>query len=222
MPGFTLQIGEVLRYWPVLVGGLEATFALSAISLGCGLVLGLLLGLGRLSRAWPLRVSIAAFIEVFRNTPALVQLIWFFYVLPAVTGMSQNVFLSCAIALSLNSAAFTAEIFRGGIQSISKGQWDAARAIGMGPLTLMRHIILPQAVKRMVPALANRAIEIVKLTALTGTLGYTDLLYQGQLISAASYRPIEAYTMVAMVFVVVLSLLATGSRLLEHRLRRNE
>lgn len=219
MQGFTLEFGQVLRYWPTLLNGLLATFELSAVSLGCSLVLGLVLGLGRISRIGVLRTVIATYIEVFRNTPALVQIIWFFYVVPAFTGMDQNVFVSSAIALSLNGAAFMAEIFRGGIQSISKGQFEAARAIGMRPATAMRHIILPQAVKRVIPPLANRAIEIVKLTALTGTLGYADLLYQGQLISAASYRPIESYTMVAVVFVFVLSVLAALTCLVERRMR---
>ncbi len=222
MQGFSLDFGDVVHLWPVLARGLVATLTLAVTSLICGFALGLVIGLGRIFGFRPLRALIGAFVEVFRNTPALVQLIWFFYVVPAATGTTQSVFVSSAIALSLNCAAFSSEIFRGGIQSIHKGQWEAARAIGMHKFSTLYRVIFPQAFKRMIPALANRAIEVVKLTALAGTLGYAELLYQGQLISATLYRPIESYTMVAIVFVVVLGFFAAITRRLERRLSRNE
>lgn len=222
MAGFQLHFSEVVKFWNVLLNGLVSTFELAIISMVLGVVLGLFLGLARMAHFWPLRYLAAAIIEIFRTTPALVQLIWFFFVLPALTGLPQNVFLSSTIALSLYSGAFSAEIFRGGIQSIGTGQWEAARSIGMRPATMLRWIILPQAVKRMIPAFANRGIEAFKLTALAGTLGYADLLYQGQLISAATYRPIETYTIIAGIYVVILGLFAAGTRRIERRLSRNE
>jgi polar amino acid transport system permease protein len=129
---------------------------------------------------------------------------------------------AAALGISLNSAAFSAEIYRGGIQSIEPGQWDGARALGMTWAQAMRRVVLPQAIKRMVPALTNRAIEIFKMTTLASAIAYTELLQQGKLIASLNFNPIEAYTAVAIIFFVCLWPLVQLSYVIERRLRRDE
>ena len=162
---------------PLLAEGLVNTLKVTGVSLACGLVLGLALALMRLSRhrlaSWP-----AGFvIEVFRTTPPLVQLFWFFFALPLIVGIEMTPFLAACVTFSIQSAAFFAEVFRAGIQSIERGQWDGARAIGMTHAQALQRIILPQAVKRMIPAFMERAIELMKTTTLVATIAYADLLF---------------------------------------------
>ena len=156
-----------------------------------------MVGLGRYSQRrvfyWPATV----FVEFFRNTPVLVQIIWFYFALPILMPFSISPLAAASLGISLNSAAFSAEIYRGGIQSIDRGQWDGARALGMTFLQAMRRIILPQALKRMTPALTNRAIEIFKMTTLASAIAYVELLQQAKLIASLNFNPIEAYTAVA-------------------------
>ena len=137
------------------------------------------------------------FVEFFRNTPVLVQILWFYFALPILLPFSISPLAAASLGISLNSAAFSAEIYRGGIQSIDRGQWDGARAIGMSWVQAMRRIILPQALKRMTPALTNRAIEIFKMSTLASAVAYVELLQQGKLIASLNFNPIEAYTAVA-------------------------
>src|SRR5206468_6803703 len=127
-----------------------------------------------------------------------------------------------SLGISLNTAAYAAEIYRGGIQSIQRGQWDRARAIGMGWGQAMRRIILPQALKRMTPALTNRAIEVFKMTTLASAVAYVELLQQGKLIASLNYNPIEGYTTVAVIFFILLWPMVQFTYLLERRLRRDE
>jgi polar amino acid transport system permease protein len=129
---------------------------------------------------------------------------------------------AAALGISLNSAAFSGEIFRGGIQSIEPGQWDGARALGMTRGQAMRRVILPQAVRRMLPALTNRAIEIFKMTTLASAIAYVELLQQGRLIASLNFNPIEAYTAVAILFFICLWPLVRLTYALERRLARSD
>ncbi|HJQ56590.1 MAG TPA: amino acid ABC transporter permease, partial [Vineibacter sp.] len=126
------------------------------------------------------------------------------------------------LGISLNSAAFSAEIYRAGIQSIEPGQWDGARAIGMGWGQAMRRIILPQAIKRMLPALTNRGIEIFKMSTLASAVAYVELLQQGKLIASLNFNPIEVYTTIAVIFFVCLWPLVQATYALERWLRQGE
>ncbi|MBV9554012.1 MAG: amino acid ABC transporter permease, partial [Alphaproteobacteria bacterium] len=127
-----------------------------------------------------------------------------------------------AMTLSLYTGAFYAEIIRGGVNSIERGQWDAARAIGMRRSQVMRHVILPQAVKRMVPPFMNQSIIQLKNTSLVSTIAVADLLYEGQMITAATYRPLEVYTMVAVLYFAVLFPLTLAAQEVERRLARTD
>jgi polar amino acid transport system permease protein len=184
--------------------GLMGTLAITGTALAFGLPLGLALALGRLSSrrwlAWP-----AGFvIEFFRTTPPLVQLFWFFFALPILIDIRMTPFLAAAITFSIQSSAFFAEVFRAGIVSVERGQWEAARAIGMKRPQAMRRIILPQAVKRMIPAFTERAIELMKTTTLVATVSYADLLYQANELAQKTFRPIEIFTATALIYFVVI------------------
>jgi polar amino acid transport system permease protein len=205
-----------------LLVGLVGTLRLFAICLVLGLGLGLAVGLGRYARNRWLYFPATAFVEFFRNTPVLVQILWFYFALPILLPFEISPLAASALGISLNSAAFSAEIYRGGIQSIERGQWDGARALGMGWGQAMRRIILPQAIKRMLPALTNRAIEIFKMSTLASAVAYVELLQQGKLIASLNFNPIEAYTTVAVIFFLLLWPLVQLTYAMERRLKRDE
>lgn len=201
---YEFDFAPLARYWQPLARGLLVTFELAVICLLLGLSVGLLLGMMRRSKARVLQWPAAVFIEVFRNAPVLVQLVWFYYAFPVLIGATMSAFSAAVLALSLNTAAFSAELFRGGIQSIHQGQWEAGRALGMTPRVVMRKIVLPQAIRRMLPPLTNRSIELTKMTALASTIAVPELLYQGRAINAVTFRPIETYTIVAVIYIILL------------------
>ena len=213
---------SVLSNSDALLVGALGTLRIFAICLVAGLSLGLLVGLGRYSQRRVFYWPATAFVEFFRNTPVLVQIIWFYFALPILVPFSISPLAAASLGISLNSAAFSAEIYRGGIQSIEPGQWDGARALGMSWGQAMRRIILPQALKRMTPALTNRAIEIFKMSTLASAVAYVELLQQGKLIASLNYNPIEAYTTVAVIFFVFLWPMVQFTYVLERRLRRSE
>jgi polar amino acid transport system permease protein len=184
------------------------------VGVALGLALALLRLSGRRLASWP-----AGFvIEVFRTTPPLVQLFWFFFALPLVVGIEMTPFMAAATTFSIQSAAFFAEVFRGGIASVERGQWDAARAIGMSRGQALRRVVLPQAVKRMIPAFLERAIELMKTTTLVATISYADLLYAANEISQRSFRPLETFTVAALVYFGVITVVSQAARRLERRL----
>jgi len=205
-----------------LIAGALGTLRLFAICLVAGLGFGLFVGLGRYARMRWFNWPATAFVEFFRNTPVLVQILWFYFALPILLPFTISPLAAAALGISLNSAAFSAEIYRGGIQSIDRGQWDGARALGMGWGQAMRRIVLPQAIKRMLPALTNRAIEIFKMSTLASAVAYVELLQQGKLIASLNFNPIEAYTAVAVIFFVFLWPLVQFTYVLERRLGRSE
>jgi polar amino acid transport system permease protein len=212
----------VLDNYPALLAGAAGTLRLFALCLVLGLGLGLLVGLARSARSAWIRLPTGVFVEFFRNTPVLVQILWFYFALPILLPFEIGKLAAAALGISLNSAAFSGEIFRGGIQSIEPGQWDGARALGMTRGEAMRRVILPQAVRRMLPALTNRAIEIFKMTTLASAIAYVELLQQGRLIASLNFNPIEAYTAVAILFFLCLWPLVRLTYALERRLARSD
>jgi polar amino acid transport system permease protein len=204
----------------VLLAGALGTVRLFVICAAAGLSLGLAVGLARHARARALRWPAAAFVEFFRNTPVLVQILWFYFALPILLPFEISPLAAAALGISLNSAAFTAEIVRGGIVSIARGQWEAAQALGMSAGQAMRRVVLPQALRRMLPALTNRGIEIFKMTTLASAVAYVELLQQGKLLASLNFNPIESYTVIAALFFLCLLPLVQASYALERRLRR--
>ena len=207
-------------YRALILTGLGVTIAYTIGTILLGLIVGLITGLLRLSRNPVITAPVVAYVEIFRCTPLLVQIVWFYYALPVVIGIDIPAHVAAVLVLSLYTGAFYAEIIRGGVNSIERGQWDAARAIGMRRGQVMRHVILPQAVKRMIPPFMNQSIIQLKNTSLVSTIAVADLLYNGTIITAATYRPLEVYTMVAVIYFIVLFPLTLGAQQVERRLAR--
>ena len=212
----------VWNHLPLLLKGLYGSFEVTAASLLFGLIVGLLAGLMRLSTRRPIAGLARVYITIFRSVPPLVQLFWAFYALPILLQIKFTPYQAAVLTLSLQSGSFFAEIFRGGIQSIERGQWEAGQAIGMRHLTLMRRIILPQAVKRMVLPFFVRTIELFKTTTLVSTIAYADLLYQAMVLTSQTFRPLEIYTAVAALYFMVITVASIGVRHYQRRLQRSE
>src|ERR1700712_2292264 len=194
----------LLRYAPLFWRGVLVTLSYTAATIFVGLIIGLAVGLGRLSRSWLLNIPLVAVIEAFRCTPLLVQIVWVYYALPVLLGIQIPAVVAGIMTLSCYTGAFYAEIFRGGIISIEQGQWDAARALGLRRWPVMRGVILPQAIRRMIPPFVNQSITQLKNTSLISTIAVPDLLYNGTLITADTYRPLGVYTVVALVYFALL------------------
>ena len=218
--GYAWDFSFLWAYRALILTGLGVTVAYTIGTILLGLVVGLVTGLLRLSRNPVITAPLVAYVEIFRCTPLLVQIVWFYYALPVVLGIDIPAYAAATLVLSLYTGAFYAEIIRGGVNSIERGQWDAARAIGMRRGQVMRHIILPQAVKRMIPPFMNQSIIQLKNTSLVSTIAVADLLYQGTIITAATYRPLEVYTMIAIIYFLVLFPLTLAAQQVERRLAR--
>ncbi len=205
----------------LLAAGFWNTIALTLTALAGGLPVGLGLALARLSGRPRLARPAGVIIEVFRTTPPLVQLFWFYFGLPIVMRVEMTPFLAAALTFTIQSGAFFAEIFRAGIVSIERGQWEAARAIGMNRAQCLRRIVLPQAVKRMFPAMIERSIELMKTTTLVATVSYADLLYQANELAQKTFRPLEVFTVAALIYFVTISLVSLLGHVVERRLARS-
>ena len=219
MPAFEWRWNVLNPYYGNFLEGLVITGQLSAIIIAGALFFGVILGAARYSKRRIFNWPATLYIELFRNTPILVQIVWFFYAFPVLVGGQIEPFMAAVFGIGLNITAYSAEIFRGGIQSLDRGQWEAGRAIGMSYLQVMRRVILPQAIRRMVPAFANRMIEAVKATSLASTIAVADLMWQGEMLANAIYRPFEVYTAVAIIYFLAIYPLVLGTYGIERWLR---
>jgi polar amino acid transport system permease protein len=218
--GYEWSFGFLWRYRTLFITGIEVTLAYTAGTILLGLIVGLAIGMGRLSKSRLVNWPLIGFIEAFRCTPILVQIVWFYYALPVILGIQIPAMAAATLVLTFYTAAFYAEIFRGGIISIEPGQWDAARALGLGRWQMMRQVILPQAVKRMIPPFMNQSIIQLKNTSLVSTIAVPDLLYTGQMVTADTYRPLETYTVVAVIYFVLLFPATVFAQIYERRLQK--
>lgn len=218
--GYQFDFSIVVKILPVLWRGVIVTVELTLVCLTVGLILGFFVALLRVSPAAPLRFIGRAFVEIFRNIPALIQLIWFFYAFPIIIGAQLSPFVAAVLGISLNTAAFSAEIYRSGIQSIERGQWEGAMAIGMSRAATFRRVVLPQVFRRMLPAFTNRAVEVAKVTSLASVLSVHELMYQGRVMSSTYYRPLEILTTVGIVYLIMIYPMTWTSAALERRMRR--
>ena len=209
----------VTQSWDLFLWGAWITVAYTVASIAIGMTVGLIVGFARLSRFFALRTIARAYQEVFRCTPLLVQLLWFYYAFPLIVGISMDNSTAAILALSLYVGAFYAEIFRGGILSIERGQHEAAAAIGMSPAQAMRRIILPQALKRMLPSFINQSVIQFKNTSLISVISVGELAYMAAVVNGETYRPLESYTVAAVLYFVILFPLTQVADLFERRLR---
>ena len=198
-----VQFAKILGYLPDLIRGVGVTLQLGLISAGVGLVLGLVLALMKYSRVPVLYWPAAVYIEFFRTTPPLVQIVWLYYGLPLFTGYDLGALGAAAVALGLNIAAFYAEIIRAGIVGVHRTQWQAARVLGLGLPDTLRYVVLPQALRNVLPPMGTTTIYLIKDTALASAIGTPELLRIGQLIAVETFRPVETLTLVAVLYFVV-------------------
>jgi polar amino acid transport system permease protein len=201
---YVWDFGILGKYSHLFWLGLGWTLAYTIGTILLGTALGLLVGMLRLWR-WPvIDWLLLGYIELFRCTPLLVQIIWFYYALPVIIGVNIPAPLAAVSVLSLYGGAFYAEIVRGSIESVPRGQWDAAQALGLRSFRILRLVILPQALKPMLAPYVNQSVTQLKNTSLISVIAVPDLVYNATLINAETYRPLEVYTIVAVIYFAIL------------------
>ncbi|SDN18988.1 polar amino acid transport system substrate-binding protein [Cryobacterium flavum] len=205
---------------PALMKGLGLTLLATALSIVIALVLGVLFGFFKVSESRVLRGIASVYVSIFRGTPLLVQAFFFYFGLPQLTGQSIDVLTAGVLTLSLNAGAYMTEIVRGGIQSVDPGQTEAGRSLGLGYVTTMRRVVLPQAVKIMTPSFINQFVMTLKDTSLLAVIGFAELTYQGQQIYAANFRTGETLLIVAALYFIVINLLTMLSNKLDKRFNK--
>lgn len=217
------------EYYQYFLRGTRTTILISLITVFCGAILGCIVALMRISNCKPLQAFSKLYITVIRGTPMLVQLYIVYYQLSfiqypsgTIWGVDMERAIPCVIALSLNSAAYIAEVFRAGIQAVDVGQLEAARSCGMTSAQAMRFIILPQAIKNILPAIGNEFITMVKETSIIQYLGISDLMYNNGIVITATYNPLPCYYISAILYLLLNIILGKGINIFEVRLKRNE
>lgn len=202
---------------PLLLAGAGITIEVTALSVGFGLAIGIIVALARLSGVKVLHYIGNVYVDFIRGTPLLVQIFLVYFALPAIINHRVDAFFAAISACSINSGAYVAEIFRGGIQSIDKGQMEAGRSLGMNWWQTMRYIILPQAFKRIIPPLGNEFIAMLKDSSLVSVIGFEELTRRGQLIIARTYASFEIWLAVACIYLIMTFTVARFVGLLERR-----
>lgn len=193
----------IINNFPLLLQGALVTVEITAMSVGCGFLIGLLVALAGLSRFTIVRLLSKCYVDIIRGTPLLVQIFLIYFALPMLTGQRVDPFIAAVTACSINSGAYVSEIFRAGIQSIDKGQMEAGRSLGLSWAQTMRYIIMPQAFRAIIPPLGNEFIAMLKDSSLVSVIGFEELTRRGQLIIAKTYASFEIWGAVAIIYLVM-------------------
>ena len=201
-----------------LLDGLYYTISLSLTAISISIIVGLLIALPGLSSRRAPRSINRVYVEMIRSIPILVLILWVYYGLPQVASISISVFWAGVLALAISDSAFQAEIFRAGIQSINRGQYEAAASISLNYRDTMRFVILPQAIKRILPALGNQLVYMLKMSSLVSVIGMQELTRRANELVVTEYRPLEIYTVLVIEYLVVILIVSAGVRWLERRL----
>lgn len=199
--------GLIVTAMPALLTGLKNTLIVTALAFALAMVLGLVFGFLKISRNKILRAIATTFISVFRGTPILVWAFFFYFGLPQLIGTPVNIWVAGVLTLSLNGAAYIAEIVRGGVQSVDPGQMEASRSLGLGHGKSMQKVVLPQAFKIMTPSLINQLVIMLKDSSLLLAIGFAELLYQAQQIYASNFRVTEVLLIVALIYFIAITIL---------------
>ena len=201
-----------------LLDGLYYTIALSLTAILISIILGLLVALPGLASQRPARVVNRGYVELVRAVPILVLILWVYYGLPQVADISISVFWAGVLALAISDSAFQAEIFRAGIQSIDRGQHEAAHSISLSYVDKMRYVILPQAIKRILPALGNQLVYMLKMSSLVSVIGMEELTRRANELVVTEYRPLEIYTVLVLEYLVLILVVSAAVRWFEMRM----
>ncbi|MDF1586884.1 amino acid ABC transporter permease [Marinimicrococcus flavescens] len=215
----TQQGTDNLRF---LLSGLGWTVSVSLLAMLISVLLGLLVALPGISERRWLRLLNRGYVEIVRAVPVLVMLLWVYYGLPVVLGISLDAFAAAVLALALSDSAFEAEIFRGGIQSVARGQHEAAEALGLSWTDKMRYVVLPQALRRVLPPLGNQFAYMLKMSALASVIGLTELTRRANELVVNVYRPLEIYSFLVLEYLVLILLVSWLVRRVERRLGSDE
>ena len=213
-----LNVDLMINSLPLLITGAGITIQITAISVGLGLVIGMFVGIARISNVKLLRWLAAIYIDFLRGTPLLVQIFLIYFALPVILGQRIDPFIAAITACGINSGAYIAEIFRAGIQAIDEGQMEAGRSLGMTWVQTMRYIIVPQAFKNIVPPLGNEFIALLKDSSLVSVIGFEELTRRGQLIIARTYGSLEIWITVAIIYLIMTLTISRLVAYLEKRL----
>lgn len=216
---YVWDFSVVWAAWPQLLVGLGYTLLLTVLSFALSVVLGFIICALRVSPVRPVAILAGVYIEFMRLTPLLVQMLWIYTSLALFTGITLSPFVAGLLALSMNSAAFLAEIFRSGLRAIPRGQHEATAALGFTPWQSMRRIIGPQVFRTIIPPLGSGWVSAFKDTSLLAILGVPELLTQAQLISSATFRPLEVFITVGLIY---LALAYPQALLVEHLYSRRK
>ncbi len=201
-----------------LMSGLQMTLIISAIALVFAMIGGLLLALVDMSRYLAVRAIGLVIGEVIRNTPILVQLLWVYYVLPIVFNIRISSLAAILIGLSVYMAAFMSEVYRSGIQAVPKGHREAAQVLGLTPFQSFRRIVLPQAIRFTLPPLASNFVQLIKFSSLGAVISVTEITRRGMELSSSTFRPLEIFSFIAIVYFFICWPLSMAIRIWEHRL----
>jgi len=202
-----------------LLSGLYYTILLSVTAISISIVVGLIVALPGLSRYPYLRSINRVYVELVRAVPILVLILWVYYGMPQLAGISIGVFWAGVTALALSDSAFEAEIFRAGIQSVEKGQYEAAHSVALNYTDTMRFVILPQAIRRVLPALGNQLVYMLKMSSLVSIIGMQELTRKANELVVTEYRPLEVYTILVLEYLVLILIVSAAVRWLERRMQ---
>lgn len=205
-----------------LMSGLATTVSLSLLAMTLSILLGLAVALPGLARNRWARAFNRGYVELIRAVPLLVMLLWVYYGLPVVLGISLDAFMAGVIALAISDSAFEAEIFRAGIEGVPRGQTEAADSLGLSAIDRMRYVVLPQAIRRILPPLGNQLVYVLKMSSLVSVIGLAELTRKANELVVNAYRPLEIYTFLVLEYLVLILLVSAAVRWLERRMAAGE
>ena len=213
---------EGLTNLKFLLSGLTTTIFISVISIITSAIIGFIIAIPSLAKSKLLTYINIGYVEIVRSIPLLVLILWIYYGLPIMTGISFSPFVSGIIALSISESAFQAEIFRAGINSIKKAQWEAGSSLGLNFFKRLRLVILPQAIKNILPALGNQFVYVLKMSSLVSIIGIGDLTRKANELVVTTYRPLEIYTFLILEYLILILIVSFFVRKLEKKFKQNE
>ena len=212
---------EGLTNLKFLLSGLTTTIYISVVSIVISMFLGLIIAIPSLAKNKFLTYINIGYVEIVRAIPLLVLILWIYYGLPIMTGISFSPFVSGIIALAISESAFQAEIFRAGINSIKKAQWEAGSSLGLNFFKRLRLVILPQAIKNILPAIGNQFVYVLKMSSLVSIIGIGDLTRKANELVVTTYRPLEIYTFLILEYLVLILIVSFFVRKLEKNLKKD-
>src|SRR3954447_15022752 len=214
-----LDFSQIVPYIPFILEGIWVTLKFVIISIILGFILGTILALFKISRIKALNWFGDFYTSIFRGTPLILQLMLIYFAIPQLTGYDISPFLSSILAFGFNSSAYVSEIIRAGIQAVDKGQTEAAQALGVPYRLMMKDLIMPQALKNILPALMNEFITLTKESAIVSTIGYLDLMRRAQVVGADTYRNFEPLIFVGFIYWVLVMVLSLVGKQVERRMK---